>query len=210
MFLKTIKRTGLGKSLFYSMRFDSKTREENPDFVLNQEPWRSSKILVVTGPNFGCGSSREHAPWALLDFGIRCVIATSYADIFFNNTFKNGMLPMILPQADVDVLAADAASGAELEVDLPNQVVRRPNGEEVKFDVDPFRKHCLVNGLDDIGLTEQKEEKIKEYEARRTRVWSWLDGIGHDGNRRIPVDGAPAAKDDASGQPPEKKQKIDW
>ncbi|KAI8334252.1 3-isopropylmalate dehydratase [Chlamydoabsidia padenii] len=196
-FLKTIKRTGLGTALFYALRFDPTTNQENPTFVLNQDPYRQAKILVCTGPNFGCGSSREHAPWAFNDFGIRCIIATSFADIFFNNCFKNGMLPLVLSQQQVDQLAEDAKAGLELEVDLVNQVVKSPN-HEFKFDVEPFRKHCLVNGLDDIGLTMQKDDKIEAFEARRTATWPWLDGKGYTGKAtKINV-------------PQAKKQKLDW
>src|SRR5271167_1871151 len=151
-FLKTIKRTGLGSALFHEMR----TRADgspNPDFVLNKPAYKSAKILVA-GANFGCGSSREHAPWALLDFGIRCVIAPSFADIFYNNSFKNGILPIRLPQEQVDQLLEDAAKGANavLSVDLQTQEITRPDGAKIAFDVEPFRKHCLLNGLDDIGL----------------------------------------------------------
>ncbi|KAI5777778.1 aconitase family-domain-containing protein [Geopyxis carbonaria] len=179
-FLKTIKRTGLGTALFYALRFNPDGTEK-PDFVLNTEPYRSSKILVVTGPNFGCGSSREHAPWALLDFGIKCIIAPSFADIFFNNTFKNGMLPIAITDADVLArISQEAEAGKEVEVDLVNQVIKNDAGEELaKFDVDEFRKHCLVNGLDDIGLTMQFEDKIREFEAKRTKEWPWLDGSGY-------------------------------
>ncbi|KAF2196319.1 3-isopropylmalate dehydratase [Delitschia confertaspora ATCC 74209] len=180
-FLKTIKRSGLGTALFHAWRFEAGSDKENPDFVLNKEPYRQSKILVCTGPNFGCGSSREHAPWALLDFGIKCIIAPSFGDIFFNNTFKNGMLPIRLPQGpELDAVAAEAKSGREVEVDLPNQVIRSADGKELaKFEVEPFRKHCLVNGLDDIGLTMASEDKIQSFEIRRTREWPWLDGTGY-------------------------------
>jgi 3-isopropylmalate dehydratase len=179
-FLKTIKRTGLGSALFYALRFNE-DGSEKPDFVLNREPYRQSKILVVTGPNFGCGSSREHAPWALLDFGIKCVIAPSYADIFFNNTFKNGMLPIaITNQADLGAVAAEANAGKEIEVDLPNQVINDANGKKIcSFNVEEFRKHCLVNGLDDIGLTMQMEDKIQAFEKKMTRNTPWLDGSGY-------------------------------
>ncbi|TGZ82603.1 hypothetical protein EX30DRAFT_370665 [Ascodesmis nigricans] len=188
-FLKTIKRTGLGSALFWALRYNP-DGSENPDFVLNKEPYRQSKILVVTGPNFGCGSSREHAPWALLDFGIKCVIAPSYADIFFNNTFKNGMLPIIIPDAAVLArISKEAEAGKEVEVDLVNQVIKDAAGNELaRFDVDEFRKHCLVNGLDDIGLTMQMEGKIVEFEAKRTSEWPWLDGSGYlKRERRGPV-----------------------
>ncbi|KAI9892193.1 MAG: 3-isopropylmalate dehydratase [Vezdaea aestivalis] len=179
-FLKTIKRTGLGKALFFSLRYNDDS-SERADFILNQEPYRQSKILVVTGPNFGCGSSREHAPWALLDFGITCVIAPSYADIFFNNTFKNGMLPIaISSKPDLDKIAAEATAGREIEVDLPNQQIKNAQGEPIAgFDVEPFRKHCLVNGLDDIGLTMQMEDKIRTFERTRTLETPWLDGSGY-------------------------------
>ncbi|ORX56938.1 3-isopropylmalate dehydratase [Hesseltinella vesiculosa] len=179
-FLKTIKRTGLGKALFYTIRFDQSTGEEKPTFVLNQEPYRQAKILVCTGPNFGCGSSREHAPWAFNDFGIRCIIAPSFADIFFNNCFKNGMLPLTLPQDQLEQLAADAKQGLSVQVDLVHQLVRSPN-HEFSFDVEPFRKHCLVNGLDDIGLTMQKADLIAQFETRRTNTWPWLDGKNYEG-----------------------------
>jgi len=173
-FLKTIKRTGLGKSLFYEMRFTEKG-EENPDFVLNKPAYRNAKIIVA-GENFGCGSSREHAPWALLDFGIRCVISTSFADIFYNNCFKNGILPVIVSPEDLEKLMDDAERGANatLTVDLENQEIRGPDGGVVRFDIDPFRKKCLIEGLDDIGLTMQKAEKIKGFEEQvvLTRPWS--------------------------------------
>jgi 3-isopropylmalate/(R)-2-methylmalate dehydratase small subunit len=166
-FLKTIKRTGLGKSLFADMRYNADGTEK-PDFVLNQEKYRHAEILVA-GDNFGCGSSREHAPWALLDFGIRCVIAPSFADIFFGNCFKNGILPIALPQEIVDRLMEDAAMGANarLTINLERQVVVRPNGAEIPFTVDPFRKHCLLNGLDDIGLTLEHVRAIDAYEANQ-------------------------------------------
>ncbi|MCU0987833.1 MAG: 3-isopropylmalate dehydratase small subunit [Acetobacteraceae bacterium] len=173
-FLKTILRTGLGKNLFDTLRYRA-DGSENPDFILNREPYRRAEILVA-GPNFGCGSSREHAPWALLDFGIRCVIAPDFADIFFNNCFKNGILPIKLPQEVCDALAADAALGANarLTVDLERQVVVRPNGEEIRFEVDPFRKHCLLNGLDDIGQTMAHAPAIDAFEARRRAEQPWL------------------------------------
>lgn len=173
-YLKTIKRTGLGKALFAEMRYDEAGRE-NPDFVLNKGPFRNATILV-SGENFGCGSSREHAPWALLDFGIRCVIAPSYADIFFGNCFKNGILPMILPEARVNELLRFLLElpGAEITVDLPAQTVTGPDGKVDTFDIDPFRKHCLVNGLDDIGLTLQKETSIKAYEGKVAAARPWI------------------------------------
>ena len=167
-YLKTIERTGLGKALFDEMRHNP-DGSENPDFVLNQPAYRKAQILVA-GENFGCGSSREHAPWALLDFGIRCVISESFADIFYNNCFKNGILPIKVPQSVVDALMEDARKGANarLTIDLERQVIVRPDGEEVHFDLDPFRKHCLLNGLDDVGLTLQKEQAISSFEAKRT------------------------------------------
>jgi 3-isopropylmalate/(R)-2-methylmalate dehydratase small subunit len=173
-YLKTIKRTGLGKNLFAEMRYDEQGREK-ADFVLNKGPYRKASILVA-GQNFGCGSSREHAPWALLDFGIRCVIAPSFADIFFNNTFKNGILPVILPEARVNELLRFLLElpGAEITVDLPAQTVKGPDGKTDKFDIDPFRKNCLVNGLDDIGLTLQKEAAIAAYEKRTSVERPWL------------------------------------
>ena len=173
-YLKTIKRTGLGKFAFAEMRYDEQGREK-PDFVLNQGPFRKSTIMVA-GTNFGCGSSREHAPWALLDFGIRCVIAPSFADIFFNNTFKNGILPITLPEARVNQLLRFLLElpGAEISIDLAAQTVQGPDGQTDTFEIDPFRKHCLINGLDDIGLTLQKEASIKAYEGRiaGNRPWA--------------------------------------
>lgn len=198
-FLKTIKRTGLGSALFYSYRYKD-DGSENADFVLNKEPYRHAKILVVTGPNFGCGSSREHAPWALLDFGITCIIAPSYADIFFNNTFKNGMLPVAIPdQSTVAKIAEEARAGREIEVDLVNQRINDAFGQKLAdFEVEKFRKHCLVKGLDDIGLTMQMEDKIKKFEERRTLDTPWLDGSGYlkRGSRKGPVqvEAAPVPK----------------
>lgn len=178
-FLKTIKRTGLGSAAFYELRYTD--GQENPDFVLNQGVYRNAQILVVTGPNFGCGSSREHAPWALLDFGIKCVIAPSFADIFFNNTFKNGMLPVVIPdEAVLTKIASEARAGNKIEVDLPNQEIRDAQGNKLaEFEVDGFRKHCLTNGLDDIGLTLQLGDKISSFETRRTLETPWLDGSGY-------------------------------
>jgi len=172
--LKTIARTGLGKALFDELRYRA-DGSENPDFVLNQPAYRNAKILVA-GENFGCGSSREHAPWALLDFGIRCVIASSFADIFYNNSFKNGILPIKLPQAIVDQLMDDARKGANarLSIDLANQTITRPDGEKIHFDIDPFRKHCLLNGLDDVGLTLEKQPAIERYEAKARMGQPWL------------------------------------
>ena len=165
-FLKTIQRSGLGKNLFDEMRY-TPDGAEIADFVLNQAAYREAQILVA-GDNFGCGSSREHAPWALLDFGIRCIIAPSFADIFYNNCFKNGILPIVLPQADVDKLMDDAKRGANatLSVDLDAQTIQGPDGGTISFEVDAFRKTCLVEGLDDIGLTLQKGTAIDEYEAK--------------------------------------------
>lgn len=164
-FLKTIQRSGLGKNLFDEMRYTPEG-DEIADFVLNQPAYRSAEILVA-GDNFGCGSSREHAPWALLDFGIRCVIAPSFADIFYNNCFKNGILPIVLPQADVDKLMDDAKRGANatVSIDLESQTIKGPDGGEIAFEVDAFRKQCLMQGLDDIGLTLQKATAIDDYEA---------------------------------------------
>lgn len=173
-YLKTIKRTGLGKILLDELRHDEKG-DEIPDFVLNQAPYSDAKILIA-GDNFGTGSSREHAPWALLDFGIRSIIAPSFADIFFNNCFKNGILPIRLPQQTVDTLMADAKDPAtcEMTVDLESQTITRSNGETIAFDVEPFRRHCLLNGLDDIGLTLQKDADIAAYEAKQRQIMPWL------------------------------------
>jgi len=172
-YLKTIKRTGLGTALFAEMRYDE-AGNELPDFVLNKGPFRKATILVA-GNNFGCGSSREHAPWALLDFGFRCVIAPSFADIFFNNTFKNGILPVILPEARVNQILRLLLElpGAEITVDLAAQTVTGPDQQVDNFDIDPFRKHCLLNGLDDIGLTLQKEAAITAYEAKAALERPW-------------------------------------
>ena len=173
-FLKTIKRSGLGANLFDEMRF-TQDGEEIADFVLNREPYRGAEIIVA-GDNFGCGSSREHAPWALLDFGIRCVISTSFADIFYNNCFKNGILPITVSADDRDALMADAADveNPELSIDLETQTIRRPNGVELSFDIDPFRKQCLLEGLDDIGLTLEKGGSIDSFEATRAEEKPWL------------------------------------
>ena len=173
-FLKTIKRAGLGANLFDEMRF-TQDGEEIADFVLNREPYRGAEIIVA-GDNFGCGSSREHAPWALLDFGIRCVISTSFADIFYNNCFKNGILPITVSADDRDALMADAADveNPELSIDLETQTIRRPNGVEVRFEIDPFRKQCLLEGLDDIGLTLEKGGSIDSFEATRAEEKPWL------------------------------------
>lgn len=173
-YLKTIKRTGLGKGLFAERRFNE-DGSEDPDFVLNKPAYRNAKILIG-GDNFGCGSSREHAPWALQDFGIRCVIAPSFGDIFFNNSFKNGMLLIKLPQEDIDKLMEDASRGANatITVDLETQTISGPDGGEIHFEVDPFRKHCLLNGLDDIGLTMAKADKITVFEKETTEARPWL------------------------------------
>jgi 3-isopropylmalate/(R)-2-methylmalate dehydratase small subunit len=173
-YLKTIKRTGLGAHLFDEMRY-TPDGQEKPDFVLNKAAWRKASILVA-GANFGCGSSREHAPWALLDFGIRCIIAPSFADIFYNNCFKNGILPIALPQEQIDKLLDDARRGANatISVDLAKQEIRGPDGGCVKFDIDPFRKECLLDGLDDIGLTMQKTPKINAFEAQQRAAQPWL------------------------------------
>ena len=173
-FLKTIKRTGLGKSLFYEMRYTQEGKEL-PEFVLNKPAYRKAQILVV-GDNFGCGSSREHAPWALLDFGIRCVIATSFADIFYNNSFKNGILPIVVSPDDQKKLLDDAQRGsnATMTIDLPNQEIRGPDGGVIKFEIDAFRKHCLLNGLDDIALTMEKAESIASFEKKNAVTHPWL------------------------------------
>ena len=173
-FLKTIKRTGLGKDLFAPHRY-REDGSENPDFVLNQPAYREAQILVAED-NFGCGSSREHAPWALLDFGIRSVISTSFADIFFNNCFKNGILPIVVGKADLDRLMDDAERGANatLSIDLEAQTIRGPDGGTLSFDVDPFRKHCLLNGLDDIGLTLEKSSAIASFETSFEAERPWL------------------------------------
>jgi 3-isopropylmalate/(R)-2-methylmalate dehydratase small subunit len=173
-YLKTIKRTGLGGGLFAEMRYHA-DGSENPDFILNKPAYRNAKILVAED-NFGCGSSREHAPWALLDFGIRCVISTSFADIFYNNCFKNGILPIVVSAENLAKLMDDAERGANatLSVDLAAQEIRGPDGGAVGFEIDPFRKHCLINGLDDIGLTLEKGEHIAAYETAAAAKRAWL------------------------------------
>lgn len=173
-FLKTIKRTGLGKSLFFDMRYQENGGEVG-DFVLNRPAFRDARILIA-GANFGCGSSREHAPWALLDFGIRCVIASSFADIFFNNCFKNGILPIVLPAGEVDGLMtiAQEKPGSQFVVDLPAQTITAPDGRVVAFEIDPFRKECLLGGLDDIGLTLQKAAAIDAFEVQQRTAAPWL------------------------------------
>ena len=172
-FLKTIKRSGLGVHAFDEMRYDD-DGNEIPDFVLNQAAYREASILIA-GDNFGCGSSREHAPWALSDFGIKVVVSTSFADIFFNNCFKNGMLPIVLPQEQVDLLMKDAEKGANarVEVNLEDQTITSSDGDVIKFDIDPFRKHCLLNGLDDIGLTLEKAASIDSFEAKAGAARPW-------------------------------------
>jgi 3-isopropylmalate/(R)-2-methylmalate dehydratase small subunit len=173
-YLKTIKRTGLGTGLFAEMRYNA-DGSDNPDFVLNKPAYKSAKIIVA-GDNFGCGSSREHAPWALLDYGIRCVISTSFADIFYNNCFKNGILPIKVSPEDLEKLFDDAERGANatLSIDLAKQEIRGPDGGVVRFDIDPFRKHCLLNGLDDIGLTMVKSEKISDHEGKVKAARPWV------------------------------------
>ena len=172
-FLKTIKRSGLGVHAFDEMRYDD-DGNEIPDFVLNQAAYREASILIA-GDNFGCGSSREHAPWALSDFGIKVVVSTSFADIFFNNCFKNGMLPIVLPQEQVDLLMKDAEKGANarVEINLEDQKITSSDGDVIQFDIDPFRKHCLLNGLDDIGLTLEKAASIDSFEAKAGAARPW-------------------------------------
>nr|POE51811.1 3-isopropylmalate dehydratase [Quercus suber] len=210
-FLKTIKRTGLSTGLFHAWRFNA-DGSPNKDFILNQEPFTQSKILVVTGPNFGCGSSREHAPWALLDFGIRCIIAPSYGDIFFNNTFKNGMLPVIVTdKSEIQAIADEATAGREIEVDLENMTVKGADGKELaKFETDAFRRHCLMNGLDDIGLTMQMQDKIARFEARRSEETPWLDGSGYLSRHRtgpVKVEAAPVPK---TNRGEEVQEPMEW
>ena len=173
-YLKTIKRTGLGTGLFSEMRYKD-DGSENPDFVLNKPAYRQAKVLVA-GDNFGCGSSREHAPWALMDFGIRCVISTSFADIFYNNCFKNGILPIKVSPEDLEKLFDDADRGANatLTIDLAAQEIRGPDGGTIKFGIDAHRKHCMLNGLDDIGLTKEKDDKIVAFEKKAAQARPWL------------------------------------
>ena len=174
IFLKTIKRSGLGVNLFDEMRYD-RSGNEIADFVLNKPQYRKAEILIA-GDNFGCGSSREHAPWALADFGIKVIVSTSFADIFFNNSFKNGMLPIVLPQEQVDLLMADSERGenARMTVDLEGQTITTSDGTEIAFEVDAFKKHCLMNGLDDIGLTLEKVSAIDAFEAGATTARPWV------------------------------------
>ena len=173
-FLKTIKRTGLGVHAFDEMRYKD-DGSENPDFVLNKPAYREAQIIVA-GDNFGCGSSREHAPWALADFGVKVIVSTSFADIFFNNCFKNGMLPIVLPQEQVDLLMKDAEKGsnARMDVDLEKQEITTSDGEVIKFDIDPFRKRCLLEGLDDIGLTLEKAPAIQSFETQAAQSRPWV------------------------------------
>ncbi|KAI1505208.1 putative 3-isopropylmalate dehydratase [Biscogniauxia marginata] len=208
-FLKTIKRSGLGTALFHQWRFDSETGQENPDFILNKPPYRDAKTLVVNGPNFGCGSSREHAPWALLDFGIRCIIAPSFGDIFRSNCFKNSMLAIVMDQEAIEKITAEAKAGREIEVDLPDQVVKTAGGEVLgQFEVDSFKKHCLINGLDDIGLTMQMEGKIREFERRRTQRYPWLDGSGYlKRTGPVKVEATPVPK---TNQGAVKTEPLEW
>jgi len=197
-FLKTLKRTGLGNALFHTLRKDPKTGEST-DFVLNKAPYDKAVILVCTGANFGCGSSREHAPWSLNDFGIRTIIAPSFAEIFKTNSMQNGMVPITLSPEECAELADDARAGKELAVDLDKLEVRREGGKPpIPFHVDPFRRHCLLNGLDDIGLTLQKGDAIDTFESRRSETWPWLDGFGYaKGGRVVPA----AVKE---------RKKMDW
>ena len=173
-FLKIIDRKGLAKGLFYDLRFDDQGREK-PDFVLNQPAYKGAGVLIA-GDNFGCGSSREHAPWALMDFGVRCVISTSFADIFYNNCFKNGVLPITVAPGDLEKLFDDAERGSNstLTIDLEKQTISGPDGGTIAFEIDAFRKHCLINGLDDIGLTLEKQGHIDAYETRRASDRPWL------------------------------------
>ena len=171
-FLKTIKRTGLGKNLFYELRYDLQGNIKN-NFVLNWDPYKSAKILI-TGENFGCGSSREHAPWSLLDFGFRCIIAPSFADIFYNNCFKNGILPIELNQRDIDQLTSEAENKKKLTINLEEQLILRENGETINYKIDSFRKKCLLEGLDDIGLTFQKSKSIDIYEEQLQKSHPWI------------------------------------
>jgi|TARA_B100000003_G_scaffold107091_1_gene95860 3-isopropylmalate/(R)-2-methylmalate dehydratase small subunit len=171
-FLKTIKRSGLGKNLFHELRYDIQGNIKN-DFVLNWDPYKQASILVA-GDNFGCGSSREHAPWSLLDFGFKCIIAPSFADIFYNNCFKNGILPIRLDQKTVDVLMDQANQKKQLTINLKDQLIVLEDGNTIEFQIDPFRKKCLLEGLDDIGLTLQKKEKIDQYEASLKNTHPWI------------------------------------
>jgi len=181
-FLKTIKRTGLGNAAFFELRYEDDGETERKDFILNQEPYRTSSVLIA-GDNFGCGSSREHAPWALNDQGLRCIIAPSFADIFFNNCFKNGMLPIALTKDLVEELWVHAEAKKKLTVDLVAQEIRREGEKAIPFEVDSFRRHCLVNGLDDIGLTLLKTDEIDTFEGTRSSLYPWLDGPNYSRQR---------------------------
>ena len=208
-FMKCVTFDDLGQYMFYDVRFFEDGSEKK--HVLN-DPHHQNASILISGVNFGCGSSREHAPWALLDFGIKCIIAPSFGDIFFNNTFKNGMLPVrITDAAALNAIAAEAKAGREIEVDLPNQVIRSADGKELsKFDVEEFRKHCLVNGLDDIGLTMASEEAIQKHEAKRTSVWPWLDGSGYLARHRKGPVKVPAAKVPKTNRGEELSEPLDW
>lgn len=207
-FLKTIARTGLGDGCFYDLRFNEDGFET--DFVLNKEPYRTARILVVTGVNFGCGSSREHAPWALLDFGIRCIIAPSFADIFFNNSFKNGMLPITITNAaDLEAIAAQARAGKEIEVDLPNQTINDEKGRPICcFEVEEFRKYCLVNGLDDIGLTMQMEDKIKLFETSQSSMSPWVDISAFSNRKNGKIEVSPVEVH--INRDEERREQLEW
>ena len=210
-FLKTIKRAGLAKGLFFSQRFNQ-DGSKNKDFILNQEPYTNAKMMVIWGDNFGCGSSREHAPWALLDFGIKCVIGSTFGDIFFNNMFKNGMLCAIVKDdSQLKMCFEEGKAGRELEVDLESQTIKDAEGKELaQFDVESFRKHCLINGLDDIGLTMQQDEKIARFEKRRTEETPWLDGSGYLSRHRagaVKVEAAPVPK---TNRGEEKSEPLEW
>jgi 3-isopropylmalate dehydratase len=196
-FLKTIKRAGLGFAAFAELRYENsqevatigeEVAKDKPDFVLNRDGYRGKTQILIAGDNFGCGSSREHAPWSINDMGIRCIISTSFADIFYNNCFNNGMLPVTLPRDQVEILLADAATpGTEITVDLINQKVVRPNGESFTFEIDEFRKRCLVNGLDKIGLTLEKTDKISAFETARSAKFPWLDGAAFQVAEEVPM-----------------------
>jgi 3-isopropylmalate dehydratase len=210
-FLKTIKRSGLGSALFHAWRYDPETGADKPDFVLNQAPFRDSKILVCTGPNFGCGSSREHAPWALLDFGIKCVVADSFGDIFYNNMSKNGMVAArVTDAAELEAVYQEAKKGVEIEVDLPNQTINTADGRKLaSFEIGGHLKECLVNGWDDIGLTMQMDDKIVSFESKRARVWPWLEGQGYLKRHRtgpVKVEAAPVPRTNRG----EVKEITDW
>ena len=210
-FLKTIKRAGLAKGLFYSQRFNQ-DGSKNKDFILNQDPYTNAKMMVIWGDNFGCGSSREHAPWALLDFGIKCVIGSTFGDIFFNNMFKNGMLCCIVPDSSqLKACFDEAKAGRELEVDLESQTIKDAEGKVLaRFDVESFRRHCLIHGLDDIGLTMQQDEKIARFEQRRTEETPWLDGSGYLSRHRagaVKVEAAPVPK---TNRGEEKSEPLEW